>query len=107
MSSYFGLWSANRAIQPPADPNASVQQFEGFLALIKSQIQSGVLKEVHEFLEGGRGYFITGDHPTEKIYEALAAWSPFVTFELHETVKFPKPLEVAVAIWKQRAAMMK
>ncbi|MGA7922369.1 MAG: hypothetical protein WCA77_00110 [Thermoplasmata archaeon] len=107
MPSYFGLWSANRAIQPPVDPNVAVQQFEGFLALVKSQLQSGALKEVHEFVEGGRGYFFTGDHPAEKIYEVLAAWSPWVTFEVHETVKFPKPLEVAVAVWKQRAAMMK
>lgn len=107
MTSYFGLWAANRAIQPPTDPNAGVQQFEGFLALVKSQLQSGALKEVHEFIEGGRGYFMTGDHTAEKVHETLATWSPWVTFEVHETVKFPKPLEVAVAIWKQRAAMMK
>jgi len=97
----------NMAIQPPNDPNVSVQQLEGFLGLMKAQLQSGALKEVHEFIEGGAGYLLTGDHPPEKILEVLATWAPWVTFELHETVKFPKPLEVAIGIAKQRAAMMK
>jgi hypothetical protein len=65
------------------------------------------LKVVHEFLDGDRGYLLTGDLPQEKILETLAAWSPWVTFELHETVKFPRPIEIAIGIAKQRAAMMK
>jgi hypothetical protein len=107
MPSYFGLWKLNTTIQPPADPKVSVQQLEGFLGLMKAQLQSGAVKEVHGFIEGGGGYLLTGDHPPEKILEALAAWSPWVTFELHETVKFPKPIEIAIGIAKQRVAMMK
>jgi hypothetical protein len=107
MPIYFGLWTLNRAIPPPDDPNRSVHQFEAFLGLVKAQLQSGALKEVHEFLEGGRGYFLTGDNPPEKVFEVLASWSPWVTFEIHETVKMPRPLEIALAIAKQRVAMMK
>jgi hypothetical protein len=107
MPSYFGLWKLNFAIQPPADPNMTVRQLEGFLTMVQAQLQGGALKEVHEFIEGGGGYFVTGDHPPEKIFETLAAWSPWVQFELHQTVKFPRPLEISIAIAKQRAAMMK
>lgn len=80
---------------------------EGFIAQVNSQLESGLLKEVHEFAGGGAGYLITGDHPKEKIAEALPAWSPFVLFELHETIKFPRPLEIGLAVAKQRAAAMK
>jgi hypothetical protein len=107
MPSYFGLWKLNRAIQPPADPKANLQQFEAFLGLMNAQLKSGALKEVHEFIQGGGGYFVTGDLPAEKILETTAAWEPWVTFELYETVKFPRPIEIAIGIWKQRVAMMK
>jgi len=50
---------------------------------------------------------VTGDLPAEKILETTAAWEPWVTFELYETVKFPRPIEIAIGIWKQRVAMMK
>jgi hypothetical protein len=69
MPSYFGLWKLNMAIQPPNDPKLAVQQFEGFLGLMKAQLQSGALKEVHEYLDGGGGYLLTGDLPAEKILE--------------------------------------
>ncbi len=85
----------------------AVAQNEAFLHLMQSQLQSGLLKEAHAFLEADRGYFVTGDHPPEKVLEALAAWSPWVTFELHQTVKFPRPIEIAISIAKQRAAMSK
>jgi hypothetical protein len=107
VSTYFGLWNLNLAIPPPPDPEMAVAQAEGFLALLQSQLQSGLLKEVHSFLQGDRGYFITGDHTPEKILEGLSAWTPYVTFELHQTVKFPRPIEINVAVAKQRAAMRK
>lgn len=107
MPSYFGLWKLNMAIQPPTDPNMTLRQYEGFLALMQAQLKSGVLKEVHEFIDTNGGYFFTGDLPPEKILETLAAWAPWVTFELHQTVKFPRPIEIQIEIAKQRIAMMK
>ncbi|MGA8302615.1 MAG: hypothetical protein WA691_00155 [Thermoplasmata archaeon] len=85
----------------------SVRQPGAFHHLLQAQLKSGALKEVHEFLEGGRSYFITGDSPPEMILEDLASWSPWITFEIHQTVKMPRPLGIAIAIAKQRAAMMK
>jgi hypothetical protein len=85
----------------------TIRQLEAFHGLMQAQLQSGALKRVHEFLEGGRGYFITGESPPEKILEGLAIWAPFVIFEIHQTVKMPRALEIAIAIAKQRAAMMK
>ena len=107
MPVYFGLWKENRAIAPPADPALIIPVLEGFIAQMKSQLESGLLKEVHEFLGGGAGYRITGDHPKEKFAEVRATWSPLVLFELHETIKLPKPLEIGLAVAKQRAAAMK
>ena len=70
------------SLPPSPNPADSVKQFEGFLTLMKAQLQSGVLKEVHVFLEGNRGYFITGDVSEEQALEIV----PFVTFEVHRTI---------------------
>lgn len=107
MPSYFGLWKFSLAIPPSPDPNMGVKQFEAFLGQMKGQLQSGALKEVHEFIQGGSGYFITGDLSPEKALELTTSWSPWVTFELHQTVKFPRPIEIQIEVWKARAAMMK
>jgi hypothetical protein len=84
-----------------------VTQNEAFLALFKDHVNRGIVKEAHAFLGGDRGYFLSGDVTAEALFEALSAWSPYVTFEIFQTVKFPKPIEVALAVAKQRAAMMK
>ncbi len=107
MPTYFGLWKFNFAIPPPVDPNMAVRQFEAFLAQMKAQLQSGAIKEVHEFIQGGAGYFITGDITPEKNLELTTSWYPWVTFEVHQTVKFPRPIEIQIEVWKARAAMMK
>jgi hypothetical protein len=106
MPVYFGLWHFHGELLPP-DPKAQVQLFEAFLGQFKAQVQSGQLKETHVFLEGDRGYFISGDIPHEKLLVLIQQWLPFVTFEVHQTVKFPEPLENNIAIAKARAAMMK
>lgn len=84
-----------------------VMQNEAFLALYQAHVKSGIIKEAHAFLGGDRGYFISGDVSVEALMEALSAWSPYVKFEIHQTVKFPKPIEISIAVAKQRAAMMK
>jgi hypothetical protein len=84
-----------------------VTQNEAFLAMFKDHVNRGIVKEAYVFLGGDRGYFVCGDVAAEALFEALSAWSPYVTFEIFQTVKFPKPIEVALAVAKQRAAMMK
>ena len=106
MPTYFGLWHFHGDLLPP-DPNAQVQMYEAFLGLFKSQVQSGDLREVHAFVEGDRGYFVSGAISHEKMLMTVQQWLPFVTFELHQTVKFPGPIENNIAISKARAAMMK
>jgi hypothetical protein len=103
MPVYFGLWKQNVNLPPSPTPADAVKQVEGFLALMKAQVQSGAVKEVHFFLEGDRGYFITGDVAEEQIYEALQMWLPFVTFELHQTIPFPRGLELTLSAAKKRA----
>jgi len=102
MPVYFGLWKEN-AFPPSPNPADGVKQVEGFLALMKAQLQSGVLKEVHAFLEGNRGYFITGDVTEEQVYETLQMWRPFVTFEVHRTIPFPRGIELLLTAAKKRA----
>jgi hypothetical protein len=106
MPEFFGLWKLNSTLPPSPDPKMLVMQNEAFLALFQAHVKSGVIKEAYAFAEGDRGYFISGDISAETMQGALAAWFPFVTFELHQTVKFPKPIEAAIAVAKQRAAMM-
>lgn len=77
---------------------------ETFLARYHDDVKSGVIKEVYEFLGGGSGYFISGDVSAEKLQEKLWRWNPYITFEVHETVKFPKPLEFNLAMAKQAAS---
>jgi len=73
---YFGLWKLNTNIPPPPTAEEQARMNEAFLAMIKSQMQEGVLKEEYTFLEGGHGYFITGDVPEEKIHEPLRHGCP-------------------------------
>jgi hypothetical protein len=102
MPVYFGLWKQN-PLPPQPNPADNVKLMEGFLALMKAQLQSGVVKEVHAFLEGGRGYFVTGDVSEEQIYEALQMWWPFVSFELHRTIPFPRGIELQLSAAKKLA----
>ncbi len=74
---------------------------------MRHQLTDGSLKEVHEFLEGGRGYAITKENATEEqVFAELAAWSPYVEFEVHRTVPFPKAIEVLLEVQKQKLRMM-
>ena len=103
MATYFGLWKANSNLPPPPTPAEQIKQQEGFDALLRAQLKSGRLREVHAFAEGGRGYFISGDVTGEEIFEELALWSPFVTFEVHETIPFPKASEIVLKALRKRA----
>jgi hypothetical protein len=67
MATYFGIWKLNIHIPPPRDPKVELQMNLAFQAMIKENIQSGVVKEVYTFLEGGpKGYFLAGDVTEEK-----------------------------------------
>src|SRR2546428_12448008 len=76
MATYFGLWKTNTSLPPPPTPVEQIKQQEGFDALLRGQLKSGRLREVHAFLEGGAGYFITGDVTEEQAFEELAGWAP-------------------------------
>src|SRR3989442_13981058 len=96
MATYFGLWKVNTSLPPPPTPAEQIRQQEGFDALLRSQLKSGRLREVHAFLEGGAGYFITGDVTAEQAFEDLPIRAPFVSFELHRTSPFAKSCEIAL-----------
>jgi hypothetical protein len=101
MTTYFILWKQNTNIPPPPDLKVAVKMYEGFLAMMNSQLQSGLLKEVHSFLQGDRGYAITGDITDEQLAEAISAWIPFNTFEVHKTIPATKALEFAIGNCKK------
>ena len=103
MATYFGLWKANSNLPPPPTPAEQIKQQEGFDVLFRAQLKSGRLREVHAFAEGGAGYFISGDVTEEEVFEELALWSPFVTFELHQTIPFPKASEITLKALRKRA----
>jgi hypothetical protein len=103
MPSYFGLWKINLSIPPPANPADQVAQMKGFLDLIKAHIKAGIVKEAYGFIEGNAGYFLTGDLPDEQLTEAFAMWAPYVTFELHRTIPFPKFNELTLSAFEKRS----
>ena len=70
MTEYFGLWRLNRNIQPPPTPDAQIMQLEGFSKMIKTELRKGRIKQAHEFIEGGAGYFIY-DGTEEQLLEDL------------------------------------
>jgi len=107
MTQFFILWRQNNSLQPDRDPMQQVRQTEGFLALMRHQLSEGSLKEVHGFLDGDKGYAISKDVSEEKLYAELQAWLPYVTFEVHQTVPFPKAIEISLEVLKARAQMMK
>ncbi len=103
MPVYFGSWKLNTNLPPPPTPDDQIKQSEGFAELVKAQLKAGIIKEVHAFVEGNQGYFITGDVSDETQFEALAMWSPYVTFELHRTIPFPRASELFTSALKKRA----
>ena len=107
MPQFFVLWRQNTSIQPAPDPMQQVKQTEGFLALMRHQLSQGTLREVHVFLRGDQGYAISKDVSEEKLYADLQAWLPWVIFEVHQTVPFPKGIEISLEVAKARAQMMK
>jgi hypothetical protein len=106
MTVYFGLYKVNENLPPPPNPNDAVKQFEGFLAVVKMQMQSGELKETHAFVGTNGGYFITGDISAEKLDQTLAPFFPWVTFETYQTIPLEKSIQNAIGAAKMRASMM-
>jgi hypothetical protein len=107
MTQFFISWKLNNSMQPPQDPRQQVQQLEGFLGLARHQLTDGTLKEVNAFLQGDQGYAISKETATEeKLYADLQAWQPWVQFEVHRTVPFPKAIEISLEVVKARANMM-
>ena len=84
----------------------TIQQTEAFLGLMRHQLTDGSLKEVHSFVQGDQGYAISKDVTQEMLYADLQASQPWVTFEVHQTVPFPKGLEVALEVQKTIAKQM-
>ena len=84
----------------------AMQLYMAFQAQIKSNLESGDLKESNSFLEGNEGYFITGDISDERVHELLLNFTPFLTFQVHKTVPASQTLEKLIGIAKQRATMM-
>ena len=74
---------------------------------MRHQLSQGSLREVHAFLRGDQGYAISKDVTEEKLYTDLQAWQPWVIFEVHQTVPFPKGIEISLEVAKARAQMMK
>ncbi len=105
MTTYFGLWKQNTNIPPPQDPKVELQMNLAFQSMLKRDTESGVIKEAYTFLEGGQGYFLTGDVTEEKLHESLLQWSPYITFELHKTVPILKSIENLVNVSRARVAM--
>jgi hypothetical protein len=103
MPTYFGTWTFNTALPPPPDPKFSVRRSEGFLTLLKQQMQSGIIKEAYSFLEGNVGYFVTGDLSEEKLHEALLSYSPYVSFEIHRTVSLTRSIEMLIEVQRRQA----
>jgi hypothetical protein len=107
MTIYFGLWKQNTNIPPPQDPSIQLQQNIAFHAQLKEGVESGDLKEVYTFLEGGSGYFVSGDITEEKLHQRLVAWNPYVIFEVHRTVPTLKSLEMSIGVSRERASALK
>jgi len=106
MTQFFILWKRNNDLPPPTDPMQTVQQTEGFLGLMRHQLTDGALKEVNVFLQGDRGYAISKDVTQEMLYADLQAWLPWVSFEVHQTIPFPKGIEVSLEVQKTLAKQM-
>jgi hypothetical protein len=96
MSTYFILYKVNTALPPNPDPKAQAQQLQGFLDSMKGFLKSGILKEIHSYVEGGGGYGISGDVSKEQLNKSLNSWFPFVTFEVYETIPATRVLEIAI-----------
>jgi hypothetical protein len=103
MPVYFGLYKTNANLPPPPNPSDQIKQLEAFAAALKMQMDSGDLKEVHEFVDANAGYFISGDISPERMHQNLTAWFPWVTFEVHQTIPTQKAIQNGLTVAKMRA----
>jgi hypothetical protein len=103
MPVYFGLYKINANLPPSPNPSDGVKQLEAFAAALKMQMDSGDLKEVHEFVDADAGYFISGDISPERMHQNLTAWFPWVTFEVHQTVPTQTAIQHGLLAAKMRA----
>ena len=103
MPVYFGLYKLNANLPGPPNPTDGVKQIEAFAAALKMQMDSGDLKEVHEFVDANGGYFVSGDISPERMHQNLTAWFPWVTFEVHQTITSQKAIQNALGVAKMRA----
>jgi hypothetical protein len=106
MPTYFGTWVYHPEMLGP-DLKMQLTLYEAFLAQHKGQVASGAVKEVHSNLDGVTGYFITGDISHQKVLEIVQQWSPFVTCQVHQTVKLEEAIQNYINITKARMALMK
>jgi hypothetical protein len=51
MTTYFGIWKLNTNIPLPQDPKAELQRKLAFQAMIKREMESGILREGYHFVE--------------------------------------------------------
>ena len=70
--------------------------------MIRAQLKEGRIREVHQYVEGGGGYFFF-DGTDEQLLEDLSLWDPYVLFEVHKTVPIEKASEIALNALKKRA----
>lgn len=70
--------------------------------MIRAQLQAGRLRDVNAYLESDAGYFFY-EGPNEQLTEDDALWSPYVNFEIHETLPAQKSVELALSAFKKRA----
>jgi hypothetical protein len=90
----LGRWQENIRVLPPENPADLNEGTKVSLALIKTQLKSGVLKEAYGFVEGRAGYFLSGDLPDEPPTENLETRTPYVSFELLRAVPMPRFSEI-------------
>jgi len=67
-------------------------------------MESGDLKEIHEFVDANGGYFVSGDISPERMHQNLTAWFPWVTFEVYQTITTQKAIQNALGVAKMRAS---
>jgi hypothetical protein len=81
MEKHLIHWSLNEA-KIPADPKERGSGYGALTAMVKQDIEKGLVKDYGAFPGEGRGYIVV-EATNLEIMKMVEQYTPYVTFEVH------------------------
>ncbi|MBA7603054.1 hypothetical protein ES703_10156 [subsurface metagenome] len=92
MGKYLILWEADNT-RMPVDPKERDAVFKPIMAMVKQDIQRGIVKDRGMFIGESNGYTVA-EGTEEEIDNMTERWVPFFTSKVHAIASFSQVEEI-------------